>query len=239
MNLTQFLQKAVSSAPKTYHPFSGVQGGLPQGGLIELSGAAGGGKLEVLLRFLGENPGLQVAWVEEGTTTYPCAFPQHGVSLERVLFVNAEARHAEEGSLVLDCAHQILRSQIFGVLVLVARTQAQVSQIYPTQHTPVGPRNSRSTELRGCAGRSSSIELGEIELRRLQIAAEKSGTTIFVVRETSSSAHTWPLTVQLQVSRVSPSFGELRGELRIQVLKYKSQPRECFKDEDAHSQALA
>lgn len=237
MDLTQFLQKATSPAPKTYLPFSLVEGGLPQGGLIELSGSNGGGKQEALMRFLAENPSLPVAWLEEGTTTYPCAFPQHGVSLERLLFVNAEAAHAEQSSRLLECAHQVLRSQVFGVLVLLARDSAQ--QIIPHNHhtiTPSAPRVSRSTEARRALGVTG---FGEIELRRLQIAAEKSGTTVFILRETPSVESTWPLTAQLQVSRVSPSFGSLRGELRIKILKYKSQPRERFMDESASSQALA
>jgi hypothetical protein len=199
MNFDKNLMKI---AEKTYLPFSllEVEGGLPKGVLIELSGAAGGGKIEVLLRFLSENLELQAAWVEEGSTVYPCAFPQHGVGLERLLFVNAEPLHSLSSPvnpLVLDCAHQILRSQIFGALVLLPHT------------TPATPRDSRSIESRGC--------FGEIELRRLQIAAEKSGTTVFILRETPSQAHTWPLTLQLHVQREA-------GVPRVTVLKYKSAP---------------
>ena len=245
MDLAQFLQKAVSPAPKTYLPFSLVEGGLPQGALIELSGSAGGGKLEALIRFLSENPSLPVAWVEEGTTTYPCAFPQQGVSLERLLFVNAEAVHpehrpADAGSpRLVECAHQILRSQIFGVLVLLARDSVQ-QQVYPHNHhtaLPGTPRDSHIIESRG--RREPALGLGEIELRRLQIAAEKSGTTVFIIRETPSITSTWPLTAQFQISRTSPSFGDLRGELRVGILKYKFQRRERFTDENASSQALA
>jgi hypothetical protein len=239
MDLAQFLQKAVSPVPKTYLPFSLIEGGLPQGALIELSGLAGGGKLEALIRFLSENPSLPVAWVEEGSTTYPCAFPQQGVSLERLLFVNAEAAHSQEGSRLVECAHQILRTQIFGVLVLLARDSVQ-QQVYPHNHhtaLPGTPRDSRITESRG--RREPALGLGEIELRRLQIAAEKSGTTVFIIRETPSVASTWPLTAQFQISRTSPSFGDLRGELRVEILKYKFQRRERFTDENASSQALA
>lgn len=215
MDLTQFLQKAVSPALKTYLPFSLVEGGLPQGSLVELSGSAGAGKLEALLRFLAENPALQVAWVEEGSSTYPCSFPQHGVSLERVLFVNAEEREGES-SLLMNSAHAILRSQIFGVLVLLARDSVQ--QVYPrNHHTLAHQRGSISTN--GAFRPEPRRELGEIELRRLQIAAEKSGTTIFILRETPSSANTWPLTAQLQISRAPES-----GELQVKVLKYKFRP---------------
>lgn len=235
MELTQLLQKADTFAPKTYWPFSLVEGGLPQGGIIEISGAAGGGKLEALLRFLAENPALQVAWVEEGATTYPCAFPQAGVDLERVLFVNAEPAHPEQQSFLMDCAHQILRSQIFGVLVLLPRDPMSAQLLYPPHHTPSRGSSSFKAALSGPESRAQS----EVELRRLQIAAEKSGTTVFIIRETPLVANTWPLTAQLGVERVSPSLGDFRGELRVKLLKYRSQRRERVLFEGASSQALA
>ena len=198
MDLTQFLP-----APKIALPYALVEGGLPQGGLIEISGTAGGGRIEALLRFLAENAGLQAAWVEEGATIYPCAFPQHGVGLERVLFVNAEPAHPQQKSPLLDCAHQILKSGIFGALILI-----------PTTVPHAGRPPGIGVEIIRGAPR-------EIELRRLQIAAEKSGTTVFIVREKPSVECTWPLAVQLCVSRVSPSRGDQRGEIRVQVLKRK------------------
>lgn len=89
-------------------PFHGLgDAGLPRGAVIGVSGEAGGGKTECLLRFLAENAGLRVAWVEESFTIFPSAFPQNGVSLERVLFI--------EGGLW--AVHQLLRSQIFQVVV--------------------------------------------------------------------------------------------------------------------------
>jgi hypothetical protein len=237
--LQQHLQKGSSHATKTYFPFSCVEGGLPQGGLIEISGAVGGGKLEALLRFLGENPSLRVAWLEEGSTTYPCAFPQHGVELDRVLFVNTEGSSQEESSQLLSSAHQILRSQIFEVLVLIPSFEK-----FPHTTTQVHASHWSSGEARGTTGphgsrghrgSGQSEIFGEIELRRLQLSAEKSGTTIFVIRETPSVAQTWPLAVQLQITRVSPSLGDLRGELSVKILKYRSQPAV----ESSQSQALA
>src|SRR6185437_14380497 len=137
------LQKATSQPSKTYRPFSLVEGGIPQGGVVEISGSAGGGKVEALLRFLSENPTLPVAWVEEGRTTYPCAFPQAGVDLERVLFVNAEAAQGE--SYLLDCAHQILRSQIFGALVLLPEDSLGL-KVHPHNHHTIVPRGSSSSQ---------------------------------------------------------------------------------------------
>ena len=105
-------------APKReFLRFSAIEGGLPKGALVEFSGQAGSGKTETILRFLAQNPEVRVAWVEENFTIYPCAFPQAGVGLDRVLFV-------ETGSVeLLWSVNQILRSQIFGVVVLVAKEQ--------------------------------------------------------------------------------------------------------------------
>src|SRR4051812_41640161 len=47
--------------PESY-AFDGLEGGLPKGALVEISGAHGGGKTEVVLRFLAQNPGARVAW---------------------------------------------------------------------------------------------------------------------------------------------------------------------------------
>src|SRR4051812_38374506 len=83
--IPQFLRElpgvfAASQAPSATHeslPFSRVAGGVPIGALTEISGPEGGGKTEVLLGFLAENPKARVAWIEERFTVYPCAFPQN------------------------------------------------------------------------------------------------------------------------------------------------------------------
>ena len=98
--------------------FSLLEGGLPQGALIEMSGLPGHGKTEVVLKFLSENSQLRVAWVEENLTIYPCAFPQNQVSLNRVLFV--------ETPRYLWAVQQILRSQIFGVIVLSTAIEEEI-----------------------------------------------------------------------------------------------------------------
>jgi hypothetical protein len=106
-----FLAFHTQSAPENYR-FSQLENGLPKGAVVEISGTHGGGKTEVVLRFLAENPDVRVAWIEEELTIYPCAFPQNRVGLERVLFV--ESKPAE----TLWTVHQILRSQVFGVIVI-------------------------------------------------------------------------------------------------------------------------
>jgi recA bacterial DNA recombination protein len=214
MDFSQFLQKKLQSTPETL-PFSGLSGGLPKGKLIEFSGALGGGKTEVLLRFLQENPALQVAWIEVGADIYPCAFSERGVDLSRVLFV--EPTHMSEA---LWCAHQILKSQIFGAVILSQRERisgsTSVPMVIPHTTTIVRPRSSRSTELRGPQSRVDSKELGEIELRRLQIAAEKSGAMVFLLQEKPMSAGSWPLYMQLHIQSKD-------NQGQIQILKHRGQ----------------
>lgn len=95
-------------------PFSGTSQnqGLPRGALVEISGAPGCGKTEVLLQFLAENPKLRIAWIESDFTIYPCAFPEHRVGLERILFVEP----ADDDSFWI--AQQIMRSRVFEIIVI-------------------------------------------------------------------------------------------------------------------------
>jgi len=226
MDFSQFLQKKLQAAPETL-PFSGFPGGLPKGKLMEISGALGGGKTEVLLRFLRENSTLQVAWIEVGPShssgtvpsVYPCALSGRGVDLSRVLFV--EPSNLSEA---LWCAQQILKSQIFGAVILSRQetTPAMViphtTRLHSTMHatTQIRPRDSRSTELRGpqasVKSRVAENNLGEIELRRLQIAAEKSGAMFFLLQEKPMLAGNWPLYLQLTVDQG-----------KIQIIKHRGQ----------------
>jgi hypothetical protein len=89
-----------------------MQGGLPRGALIEVSGDTGSGKTQVVLKLLAENPSLRVAWIEKDFTIYPCVFPQSQVELGRVLFVDSCLGDTNW------TVHQVLRSQIFGIVVL-------------------------------------------------------------------------------------------------------------------------
>lgn len=105
--------------------FSSVEGGIPRGSLISVSGSAGSGKTEVILNFLAENPKLKVAWVEERFTIYPCAFLQARVNLDRVLFVNAD----HDAKKALWVVHQILKSQIFEVVILSTGSAASLDAV--------------------------------------------------------------------------------------------------------------
>jgi hypothetical protein len=170
------------SAPESYR-FSQLENGLPKGAVVEVSGRPGGGKTEVVLRFLSENPEARVAWIEDELTVYPCAFPQNRVGLERVLFVESRGSSLQGSDETLWTAHQILRSQVFGVLVL-----------------RVG------------------YALEEMALRRLQLAAEKTQTTILLLVEEPAKRGTWPIAVQLHAQR---SIEE--RAILLDVLKYKGQ----------------
>lgn len=88
-----------------------VPGGIPQGGLSEFCGPAGGGKTELLLFFLQAHPQMRVAWIEAELSIYPRVFDLFGVALERIFFV--EAADELEWS-VLQC----IRSQLFPLLVV-------------------------------------------------------------------------------------------------------------------------
>jgi hypothetical protein len=170
--------------------FSQLESGLPKGALVEISGSAGNGKTEAVLRFLAENPTVRVAWVEEEFTVYPCAFPQSRVGLDRVLFVDSTPGET------LWTVHQILRSQVFGVIVLQMKAAAK------------GERGEKD----------------EMALRRLQLAAEKAQVTIILLSEEPAKKGTWPISVQLQVNRSAPTTTAFETRaLNLNVLKYKGQ----------------
>jgi hypothetical protein len=170
--LLDHLSKPARTTGQALLPFSQVDGGLPAGAITEISGPIGGGKTEVVLRFLAENHSCPVAWIESHFTLYPCRLPQLRVDLGRVLFVESQKEY-------LWALGQALRSQLFKILVLRA--------------SPVG----------------------EIDLRRLQIAAERAGVVLILLTEYRTIQGAWPIAVQLQVMRGTPS-----GEVVLKILKY-------------------
>lgn len=165
--------------------FSYLKEGLPQGALVEVSGAEGSGKTEVILRFLAENPTLQAAWIESDFTINPCAFLESHVALERVLFIDASPG-AQIGQTQNQDPHwiaqQILSSQVFNVLIL------------------------------------SGVRSDERTLRRLQLAAQRSQTTVIFLNRITTQQNAWPFQVQLEVHR-----SILTGHAEVEVLRYKGQ----------------
>jgi|GEM_PF-787842 len=158
------------SAPQEKFPFSQLEGGFSRGSLGVLCGPQGSGKSEIAIRFLAENASLQAAWVEDELSIYPHAFSQNGVALERVLFIEAGLKDS------LWCVHQLLRSGLFQVVIYT-----------------LAPARSRR-------GKKIPLEEDEVSLRRLQIAAEKSGALVLFLAETPFAA-SWPLYSQIQVFR--------------------------------------
>jgi hypothetical protein len=151
--------------------------GLPKGALIGVSGVSGAGKTEFVLKFLAANPGVNVAWIEEKFTVYPCSFSQHGVGLDRILFIEPEGDP-------LWVVHQVIKSQVFGVVVL------------SSEHPASDP----------------------VVLRRLQIAAEKNACSVILLTEKPMQAASWPMAVQLQVSRDAESGAPVFSVLRSKNL---------------------
>lgn len=151
----------------------GIRGGtihFPRGAVTEISGSAGGGKTELVLRELARqgsvarmdsvrsDSGGRIAWIEDSFTAYPCAFEQAGVDLDRVLFVEA-------GMQTLWCAHQALRSGIFETVVVSLHV----------------------------------IEIGEVDLRRLQLSSEKAQAGVILLPEQPAARGAWAIALQLRV----------------------------------------
>ncbi|MCC7440006.1 MAG: hypothetical protein IT285_00135 [Bdellovibrionales bacterium] len=168
-NLREKLLRVVQAAPyqvRGFREFAHLPPqieGVPCGAVIEVSGPAGGGKTEWVLRFLARHRELSVAWVEcsRRHTLYPVAIEQRGVAIDRVLWLESENREQ-----VLWAALQALQSRLCAVVVVSA-----------------GERG-----------------LDAVELRRLQIEAERSGATALVLSEQATAGHTWPLALQLRIS---------------------------------------
>jgi len=95
--------------------FSLLPSGMPKSGLVELCGTIGAGKTEVILRFLNENPNLEVAWIEKDFTIYPGAFPHYQVSLDRILFIDVSSPRFKQTPFW--CASQVVKSQLFQAVI--------------------------------------------------------------------------------------------------------------------------
>ncbi|MEW6058219.1 MAG: hypothetical protein AB1540_16575, partial [Bdellovibrionota bacterium] len=89
--------------------FQGIT--IPQKAITEISGKPGSGKTELLLRTLAQQPQKRIAWLEEKFTFYPCSLLRAGISPGKILFIESE-------DYLLWAAAQILRSGLFGVVVL-------------------------------------------------------------------------------------------------------------------------
>jgi hypothetical protein len=139
---------------KEHHAWSMVAGGIPRGGLVEISGP---GKTEAVARLLAEHSGSAAAWIEKDFSLLPSALIQRGVPLDKIFFVEAKAECPWAATLVL-------RSQIFPFVVY---------------HAPFGE---------------------EKELRRFQLLAERSRSTMLLLTEEKPTL-AWPIALSLEMEK--------------------------------------
>jgi hypothetical protein len=157
-----------------------LEQGIPRGALTEISGP---GKTEFLVRFLSEHPSLKVAWVESQLSVYPYAIFQRKGHLRRILF-------AEAGSNSLWTLMQILRSQVFGIIVFSSTT------------TTLPNKGAGG----GAGQESCQVDFEERTLRAMQLSAEKSQAAMIFLRDEPGDS--WPVSLQIRVERA-----------RVEVLK--------------------
>jgi len=137
-------------------PWSPLPGGLPRGGLVEISGR---GKTEAVALLLAENP-KPAAWIEQAFSLLPSAFLQRSVSLDKIFFI-------EGGKNSSWAAATVLRSQLFPFV------------IYSAPY--------------GC----------ERELRRFQLLAERSRSTMILLAQNKLSL-AWPIALSLEMREGRP-----------------------------------
>lgn len=97
--------------PRPQLSFSRLKTSIPMGCLVEISAEPGLGAAELILSLAAEHPHLRIACLEEDNRIFPRAFPQHRVSLDRILFV-------ETGSQTLWTLQQLLKSGLFQILIV-------------------------------------------------------------------------------------------------------------------------
>jgi len=163
--------------------------GFPVGALSQLCGASGSGKTEVVLRFLAENPAMRVAWVEESFSVYPGAFPSYQVSLDRIFFVDVSSESRSVGKTRGGSSEHPALWAVQQVL------QAQIFGVVIVS-AAVPDRDA------------------SVILRRMQLLAEKSRTTVIFLSETPIRSASWAIRYQAGVERDAVS-----GALSVRVLK--------------------
>jgi hypothetical protein len=92
-------------------PHPALSAGVPRGAITEVARATGTGRTSFILDLLAANPASRCAWIEEEITFYPPVLHLHGIDPQQVFFVEA-------GNDLLWATQQILRSQLFPIVVL-------------------------------------------------------------------------------------------------------------------------
>jgi hypothetical protein len=100
---------------REHFPFSSVIRGIPRGAVTNIYGI---GKTEITLGFLAENQSAKIAWIEDRFSIFPCGVLQRKVDLDRILF-------SEAGREYIWTALQVLRSQIFQIVVVLGHPKDQ------------------------------------------------------------------------------------------------------------------
>jgi hypothetical protein len=167
--------------------FSLLEEGIPKGALTEISGP---GKTEFLVRFLSEHPSLKVAWIEDRISIFPYAIFQRRGQLQRMLF--AEAGNNSHWALM-----QILRSQVFGLIVFSSTTT-----------TPL----CNSEDGGGIGQESYRALFEEKSLRAMQLSAEKSQAAVVFLRDEPGDS--WPISLQVRIGRMG------RGSVEVLKRRY-------------------
>ncbi len=85
--------------------------GIPRGAITEVARPSGTGRTAFVLELLAAHPTQRAAWIEDELSFYPPALPLYGVDMNQLLFVEA-------GPDLLWATQQILRSQLFPIVVL-------------------------------------------------------------------------------------------------------------------------
>jgi hypothetical protein len=104
-------------APTGVEVFDTLLGGLPEPGIVELSGAEGTGRFRVAFALASAYGRMQrrVAWIDPQSRLYPPAAADHGVDLASLLVVCP----SEDGTAPWGWAtEQILRSGCFPLVVV-------------------------------------------------------------------------------------------------------------------------
>jgi hypothetical protein len=105
--LFRSLKEKFQVPTKASWSFSDQQLLVPQGSIVEIVGSA---RFELTIKFICEQPDLNVAWVESQFTLFPPAVAQRGVDVTRWLLVEA-------GEKAQWAVEELLNSHFFSVII--------------------------------------------------------------------------------------------------------------------------
>lgn len=148
--------------------------GVPQGSLVEWCGGMGSGKTSLLLDLWSASPEQAWLWIEPSASAEKTQFvpqPWARRGLSLDRGWGVEVEPRDLGWTLL----QALRSQAFAAVVVAEEFQGAW----------------------GTEGRPDHVT----RLRRLQIAAERAGSSVLFLRERPTRAGAWPIAAQFTITR--------------------------------------